>query len=226
MHFEFYRVLFGHTSDQVVQSRKQKLEDGRAVRLFVAEDRIDSRRVSLERTTRYRRRQKVLCVSRQQPYAARRCYQGHSHREVVRLVVWRDTDSGALQVIIDDYTQYRSRARHGHECLAHQISRNASAGTPRSRRRKAASIFPFARPSASLRTLGKTSAVSVFDVGVIHALFWGSAETQRRLFSMSYKWPAVVQLGECDMLFKRGWITDRGRGWQLWCESWAGLLRR
>src|SRR6267143_4669608 len=42
---------------------------------------------------------------------------------VVRLVVWRDIDSGALQVIVDDHTQYRSRVRHGHECLAHQIPR-------------------------------------------------------------------------------------------------------
>src|SRR5260370_9729578 len=35
----------------------------------------------------------------------------------------RDIDSGALQVIVDDHTQYRSRVRHGYECLAHQIPR-------------------------------------------------------------------------------------------------------
>src|SRR5882724_3930129 len=51
-------------SDQLVQSRKQKLQDGRFIRLFIAQDQIDRRRVSLERTTRYRRREEVLCVSR------------------------------------------------------------------------------------------------------------------------------------------------------------------
>src|SRR5260370_38499503 len=56
--------LLRDTSDQLVQSGKQKLQDGRLVGLFVAEDEINSRRISLERTTRYRGRQKVLCVSR------------------------------------------------------------------------------------------------------------------------------------------------------------------
>src|SRR5258708_30841255 len=42
---------------------------------------------------------------------------------MVRLVSWRDVDSGALQIIVDDTAEYRSRLRHGHECLAHQILR-------------------------------------------------------------------------------------------------------
>jgi hypothetical protein len=42
---------------------------------------------------------------------------------MVRLVSWRDIDSGPLQVIVDDHTQYRSRVRHGHECLAYEIPR-------------------------------------------------------------------------------------------------------
>ena len=65
--YDALRVLEGllrDTNDQLVQSRKQKLENRRLVRLFVAEDQLDSRRVSLERTTRYRGRQKVLRVSR------------------------------------------------------------------------------------------------------------------------------------------------------------------
>src|SRR5229473_2159612 len=40
---------------------------------------------------------------------------------MVRLVSWRDFDSGPLQVIVDHPTQHRSRVRHGHECLTHQI---------------------------------------------------------------------------------------------------------
>src|ERR1700685_2274300 len=61
------RVLSGllrDTSHQLVQSRKQKLQDRRLVRLSVAEDQIDSRRISLQRATRHRRREKVLCVGR------------------------------------------------------------------------------------------------------------------------------------------------------------------
>src|SRR5580658_3729549 len=42
---------------------------------------------------------------------------------MVGLVSWRDVDSGLLQVIVDDLTQYRSRVRHGHEYLAYQILR-------------------------------------------------------------------------------------------------------
>src|SRR6202171_4511175 len=42
---------------------------------------------------------------------------------MVRLVSWRDIDSGPLQVIVDDHTQYWSGVRHGHECLAYQIPR-------------------------------------------------------------------------------------------------------
>src|SRR5215469_239973 len=93
---------------------------------------------------------------------------------MVRLVSGRDIDSGPLQVIIDDSPQYRSRVGHRHEGLAHQFAwtdgferrervvarqitikvslartRYANSGTPRSRRRKAASIFPCERPSAS-----------------------------------------------------------------------------
>jgi hypothetical protein len=61
-----FRLLrpFRNASDQLVQSRKQKLYDGRFVRPFVAEDQIDGRRISLERTTRYRAIEKVLHVSR------------------------------------------------------------------------------------------------------------------------------------------------------------------
>src|SRR5882757_276955 len=33
----------------------------------------------------------------------------------------RDIDPGALQVLLDDRPQHRSRIRHNHECLAHQI---------------------------------------------------------------------------------------------------------
>jgi hypothetical protein len=46
--------LLRDTGDQLVQSRKQKFENGGRVRLFVAENQFDSRRVSLEGTTRYR----------------------------------------------------------------------------------------------------------------------------------------------------------------------------
>src|SRR4029077_16435853 len=42
---------------------------------------------------------------------------------MVRLMSWRDIDSGPLEVIVDDHTQYRSRVRHNHKCLAHQIPR-------------------------------------------------------------------------------------------------------
>src|SRR6266849_9280083 len=35
----------------------------------------------------------------------------------------RDIDSGPLQVIVDDHTQFRSRARHAHEFLALYIPR-------------------------------------------------------------------------------------------------------
>src|SRR6266851_7744058 len=42
---------------------------------------------------------------------------------MVRLVSWRDIDSGPLQVIVDDRSQYRSRARNNHECLPYQIPR-------------------------------------------------------------------------------------------------------
>src|SRR5580692_8507475 len=56
--------LLRRTSDQLVHSRKQKLEDRRLVRLSVAEDQIDSWRISLQRAARYRRGEKVLCVSR------------------------------------------------------------------------------------------------------------------------------------------------------------------
>jgi len=57
--------------------------------------------------------------SAKQPYAARRRYQGHSHGETVGLVSWPDLGSGPLQVIVDDYAQYGSRVRHGHEGLAY-----------------------------------------------------------------------------------------------------------
>src|ERR1700757_744687 len=33
----------------------------------------------------------------------------------------RYIDSGALQVLVDDRPQYRSRVRHNHECLAPQV---------------------------------------------------------------------------------------------------------
>jgi hypothetical protein len=42
---------------------------------------------------------------------------------VVDLVIWRDSDSGPLQVIVDGPTQHRSRVRHAYECFAHQIPR-------------------------------------------------------------------------------------------------------
>src|ERR1700675_66712 len=64
MHSRFSPALLRDTIDQFVQSRKQKLHDGRLVRVSVAEDQIDSGRVSLERATRYRRSEKILCVSR------------------------------------------------------------------------------------------------------------------------------------------------------------------
>src|SRR6266436_7484738 len=72
LHTKALMCLLRDTSDQLVQSRKQKLKDGRLVGLFVTENQIDSRRISPERTTGRRRREKVLCVSRQQAYAARR----------------------------------------------------------------------------------------------------------------------------------------------------------
>ena len=52
------------TSHQLVQSRQQELQDGRVVRLFVAEDQIDRRRIAVERTASDRSRQKVLCIGR------------------------------------------------------------------------------------------------------------------------------------------------------------------
>jgi hypothetical protein len=36
-----------------------------------------------------------------------------------RLVSWLEIDSGPLQVVVDDGTHYRSRARNAHERLAH-----------------------------------------------------------------------------------------------------------
>src|SRR5260370_16611903 len=42
---------------------------------------------------------------------------------MVRLVSWRDIDSGPLQVIVDDHTQHWSRVRHRHECLTRKICR-------------------------------------------------------------------------------------------------------
>jgi hypothetical protein len=56
--------LIRRTSDQLVQSRQQELEDRRLVRLSVAEDQIDSWRISLQRAARYRRSKKVLYVNR------------------------------------------------------------------------------------------------------------------------------------------------------------------
>ena len=50
--FPVYRVLLERTSDQLVQSRKQKLQGRRLVRLLVAEDQIDSWCIAFERTTR------------------------------------------------------------------------------------------------------------------------------------------------------------------------------
>jgi hypothetical protein len=64
LHSMALMCLLRDTSDQLVQSRKQKLQDGRLVRLFVPEDKLDGRRVSLERTARYRASEKVLGVSR------------------------------------------------------------------------------------------------------------------------------------------------------------------
>src|SRR6266446_4339728 len=37
--------------------------------------------------------------------------------------MWRDIDSGPLQVLVDDHAQYRSRVRRGHECLPYQLPR-------------------------------------------------------------------------------------------------------
>jgi hypothetical protein len=46
------------SNDYLVQSRKQKLQDERLVRLFVAEDQIDHRRISLnKRMTHYGQRE-------------------------------------------------------------------------------------------------------------------------------------------------------------------------
>src|SRR5580704_12016882 len=55
--------FLGDACHQLVQSRKQELQDGRLVRLSVAEDQIDSRRISLQGATRDRRREQVLRVS-------------------------------------------------------------------------------------------------------------------------------------------------------------------
>src|ERR1700752_933680 len=55
VHFEFYWALLD-TSDQLIQLRKQKPEDGRLVRLFVTENQIDRWRIPLKRPTRCRRR--------------------------------------------------------------------------------------------------------------------------------------------------------------------------
>jgi len=96
------------------------------------------------------------------------------HRRWVRLVVWRDIDSGALQVIVDDYTQYRAvfdtatkvsptrylgrmalraakRWSLGKTTIKGSLTRTqyANSGTPLSRRRNGASIFPFDRPPVS-----------------------------------------------------------------------------
>src|SRR6202011_4423731 len=60
----FLSDIIRRTSDQLVHSRKLKLEDRRVVRLSVAEDQIDSWHISLQRAAGYRRREKVLCVSR------------------------------------------------------------------------------------------------------------------------------------------------------------------
>src|SRR5271163_773523 len=64
-HMSGLRRLLRDTSHQLIQSRKEKLQDGRLVRLSVAEDKIDGWRNSLQRTTRYGRKEKILCVSRQ-----------------------------------------------------------------------------------------------------------------------------------------------------------------
>src|SRR5882762_5633446 len=105
----------------------------------------------------------------------------------------RDIDSGALQVLVDDRPQYGSRVRHNHECLAHQIlrtdalrgarrwspgkttikgsltrTRYASSGIPLSRRRNAASIFPFDRPSASSGELLASSSRKIRKASGIH----------------------------------------------------------
>src|SRR6202045_4573468 len=40
---------------------------------------------------------------------------------MVRLVIRRDMDPGALQVIVNHHTQNRSCIRRDHECLAHKI---------------------------------------------------------------------------------------------------------
>src|SRR5271156_3293634 len=42
---------------------------------------------------------------------------------MVGLVSWFNIDSGSLQVLINDGTQYRSRVRNNHECLACEIPR-------------------------------------------------------------------------------------------------------
>ena len=63
-HSSSFVGLICRMSDQLVQSRKQNLQDGRLVRLSVAEDQVDSWHISLQRAARYRRWEKLLCVSR------------------------------------------------------------------------------------------------------------------------------------------------------------------
>jgi hypothetical protein len=63
LHTNALMCLLRDTSDQLLQPRKQKLKDGRLVGLFVPENPIDNRSISLERTARYRPSEKVLGVS-------------------------------------------------------------------------------------------------------------------------------------------------------------------
>jgi hypothetical protein len=64
--FEFIGLL-QDTSDQLVYSRKQKLEDRRLVGFPITENQIDSWRITPQRAARNRRREKVLRVGGSNP---------------------------------------------------------------------------------------------------------------------------------------------------------------
>src|SRR6202167_5279549 len=56
------------TSHQLIQSREEELQDGRLVRLSIAKDQIDGRSYSFQGATRYRRKEKILCVRRKKAH--------------------------------------------------------------------------------------------------------------------------------------------------------------
>src|SRR5438067_6514992 len=110
-----------HARYQVINSREESLQDRRRIRLAVPDHQINRGYIPPQGAAGHGSGKQILCVGREQRYAARRCHQRDRHCQMVHFVIRLDVNAGPLQILVDDHPQYWSRIRHADECLAGDV---------------------------------------------------------------------------------------------------------